>query len=325
MAELDVFELQNTLKKEIPCRMLKNKKALFFMGSSAFSLISILFTDSNLNRTGAAFVLGAGISLLKNYYRQEKAQNELIIMEKLRATETYQEVTEEYNAYVKEVATLIRSVGLKSAKEAVQYMQFLMEEGFFSYKKQHQYKKYAYEEEYLTELCGARVLSGTSVCRHMSSFLADVLNALDYKAASISAVTTDEDPIKVAKKGIKRWTHAITGISEEGKMYLYDATCGEFLLLPAETSYEEREPIFVRESEQPGIKKNYIINFNSAILNYGRIPELKQITKSSPSRITKEELEYIRNKINVIFLGNIANQYAFYFKTNSDEMTLRKK
>ena len=75
-----------------------------------------------------------------------------------------------------------------------------MELGYFSKQMNHQYKIFEHESEYLEELLGAKVATGTSVCRHMSSFMADVMNELGYTAANISCTINKEDPIKQLKK-----------------------------------------------------------------------------------------------------------------------------
>lgn len=325
MAELDVLELQKSLKKERLVRMLKDKRVLTLLGACGIQLIPIFLINDNVTRSLSAFAIGAEITIIRHCYRSEGIKDEAVIIEKLRETEIYKECKEEYNAYIKEVASLIRDTGIKSSKEAVQYLQFLMEEGFFAPNKKHQYKKYAYCKEYLAELCGAKVLSGTSVCRHMSSFFVDVLSELNYTAANLSVITTNNDPVKLVKRGIPKWTHAVTAISEEGKMYLFDPTCGMFSSLPKDISFEEIESIFVSQAVTEEEKKYYIMNPDSFVINYGRATELTQVLHSKPSQITKEELEYIRNKVSRIFRGNITNQFAFYFKNEAQRRDITQK
>lgn len=250
---------------------------------------------------------------LKRYWKKEAIPETDKIIELLRSTKTYEECKKEYKTYITEVAKLIKNLNFPSSKDAIVYLQLLLETGHFSKYMNHKYKLFSEEKDYVLELCGAKVLSGTSVCRHQASFFTDVLNELGYTAATISVVATSHDPIKVAKNFTKiHWNHAVTGVSENGEMYLFDPTCGKFAAKPTDISIKEIEAIIVSQIVQEGNSKYLIINPRSQIINFNRDQQLRTINTSKMMTISNGEYEFLKNKAELIYRGNAHTQFHFF-------------
>ena len=311
MQYIDIIKYEESLRKSRLKRLLKNKKALISLSVANANIPPALLIENDAIQALCLFTIGFNISLLRGYWKDLSLPEEVKISEILRTTPTYKECVSEYNKYIEEVAKLIKRLGFESSKDTIAYLQLLLETGHFSKYMRHTYKIHNYEKELLPELCGAKVLSGTCVCRHMSSFFSDVLNILGYTAASISSITTEKDPVKTAQKKSIRWNHAVVGISENNNSYLFDPTCGKYVSLPTNISFKEIESILVRQY-QDAKSKYLIINPGSKILNPTREKELSILNTSKPIRISNEEAKFYHDKAELVYRGNSHNQYNFF-------------
>lgn len=312
MQEIDILELSKDLKKTRYQRLLHNKHAISSGCIIAANTISLCISDYALLKALFCLTIGFEASQIRRQWLKENYNEEEQIADILKKSQTYIDCKSEYNFYIEEVAKLIKRVGLTSSKETIIYLQTLLDSGHFSKYMRHQYKRYQNEKDYLVDILGARVLSGTSVCRHMSSFTRDVMNCLGYTAANISAVSTTSNPVKIAQKDNVEWNHSVTAVTENGKMYLFDPTCGMFSSLPKDISFTEPESVKVSQFVIPGPSKYLVMNPNSKILNPDSEKELQRIFTSKQDNISFDEYMFYKTKAEIIYHGNIHNQFSFF-------------
>lgn len=323
MAEFDMLEYQKELKSSRLKRLLKNKKALIALGVMGANIPGVFINEFDYLQALSAFVIGFEIELLKREYQKLSYSEESMLILRLKETETFKLCCEEYDKYITSVASLIRDLKFPSSKDTLAYLQLLLSSGHFSKYHRHQYKLYPYEKVELLEICGARVLTGKSVCRHQSSFLVDVLNKLGYTAANMSVIATASDPIRLAKQKYKKWNHAVVSVSENNQMYLFDPTCGHFCARPTDISFEEIESVLVGQFVIPE-KKFLVMNPHSNQINTNHELEFQKIITSKPMVITSGEVEYLNNKAELVYRGNMHNQYQFFMEQESQREEIEK-
>ncbi len=311
MEQIDVMKYEEELKKGRLKRMFQKRQTLTTTLIGAVNATNAIISDTDFFRAFSIIIAGIELIELKKYWKQEGKAEEAQLFEMLRGTTTYKELEEEYNNYVKDVAKLIRNVGLTSAKETVLYLQGLMESGCFAKNRKHQYKNYQYEADYLIELSGAKVVTGTCVCRHMSSFFVDVMNELGYIAANVTVTEDHDDPVKRIQKRNVILNHAVAAIVDNGQKFLFDPTHGVFAALPQDFDFSEIESILVSQYVIPDKKQYLIMSPELRLLNFGREEQCKKVNTTKLATISIGEVKYLRDKIEKVLKGNHYNQMQF--------------
>ena len=313
MEEIDILKYQQDLKRTRVKRILKDKKTIISLAISLAN-ISLLSSDIKSVQAFSIFLIWLESRSLRQKWYKEAAPEDDMIINLLRTTKTYEECKKEYQEYIKEIAKLIKKINFPSSKDAILYLQLLLETGHFSKYMNHKYKMFSEEKDYLIELCGAKVTTGTTVCRHQASFFTDVLNELGYTAATISVVeTSSKDPVAVAKKYSQiKWNHAVTSVSENGRMYLFDPTRGKFAAMPSNINKKELEAILVSQIVGEPEPRYFIMNPRSKIINYNREKQLTTINASKMMTISSGEYEFLKNKAELVYKGNSHNQFKFF-------------
>ena len=312
MEQIDVLKFEEDLKKGRLKRMMHDRSSITAAIIGVAQIPTMFINDIHFFRAMACFVAGIEIATLKRHWKRQEIIENAQTIDMLRSTTTYNELKSEYEQYVKDVAELIRYVGLKSAKEVVMYLQGLMELGYFSKGMKHQYQLFKHENDYLVEVSGAKVLTGTSVCRHMAAFFVDVVSQLGYTAANQSATPEDENPVRrIQKKGVII-DHAVATIVEDGQRFLFDPTCGFYAGLPQDFDFTDIESIHVSQYVTPNRKKYLIMCPDLSILNYQRPIQCGIVNQTKLMTITPGEVEYIRDKIQKVLNGNMRNQFEFH-------------
>ena len=312
MEQIDVIQYEKDLKKQRLKRLMKNKQALSAAFIGVAQIPSIIFNDMTFFKVFGGAVIGLEFSLLRRYWKRESIVEETQTIEMLRTTTTYKELMDEYQKYIKDVAKLVKHVGLPSAKENIVYIHALMELGYFAKQMDHKYQLFKYEREYLEELIGAKVVTGRSVCRHMSSFIVDVMNELGYTAANVSCTLNEDDPVKRIKKGNVELDHSIVGVADKGTKFLFDATNGNFVAVPVDFDFTEIESIHVTQFVIPDKKKYLIVCPHMRTLNFGREKQCEIINTTKLGSMSVYEVNYLRQKIEKVLQGNMPNQFSFY-------------
>jgi hypothetical protein len=291
---------------------MKNKQAITAAAIGVAQIPSIILNDLSFFKIFGGVVIGLEFSMLRKYWKKEKIAEETQTMAMLRTTTTYKELMDEYQKYIKDVAKLVKIVGLNSAKENVVYIHALMELGYFAKQMDHQYRLYKYERDYLSELCGAKVVTGKSICRHMSSFIVDVMNELGYTAANVSCTVNEDDPVKRIQKGNVELDHAVVAVADKGTKFLFDATNGNFIALPVDFDFTEIESIHVSQYVVPEKKRYLIVCPLMETLNFGREKQCKILGSTKLCKMSVYEVNQLREKIERVLHGNMHNQFAFH-------------
>ena len=312
MEQIDVIAYEKDLKRKRFKRLMRNKQAITAAVIGAAQIPSMLLNDLTFFKIFGGVVIGFELSLLKKYWKKESIVEETKTIEMLRTTTTYNELMTEYKKYIKDVAKLVKFVGLQSAKENVVYIHALMELGYFAKKMDHKYKRFEHERDYLSELCGAKVATGTSVCRHMSSFIVDVMNEMGYTAANVSCIRNEDDPIKRVQEGNIKLNHAVVAVADNGTKFLFDATNGNFAAIPVDLDLTEKESIHISQFVIPDEKKYLIVCPIMNALNFGREKQCQIIETTKLCTMSVYEVNYLRRKIERVLHGNMHNQFAFH-------------
>lgn len=312
MEKIDVIAYEKELKKSRFKRLMKNKQAISAAAIGLAQIPTIFLNDLTFFKIFGGVVIGLEFSLLKRYWKREGIEEETQTIEMLRTTTTYNELMTEYQKYIKDVAKLVKMVGLKSAKENVVYLHGLMELGYFSKQMDHKYQLFKNEREYLVELCGAKVTTGTCVCRHMSAFMSDVMNELGYTAANVSCTLNEDNPVKRIQKGNVTLDHSVLAVVDDGYKFLFDATNGNFVATPVDFDFTEIESILVSQYVIPDKKKYLIVCPKMGTLNFNREKQCEIINTSKSCTMSVYEVNYLRDKIEKVLQGNMFHQFAFF-------------
>lgn len=104
----------------------------------------------------------------------------------IRDTDEYKECLELYNSLTTDIAYFIKSLHLKDSLDIGMFYQELLYNGFLSKENNFNYHIYDMDEGICPEIYGARISSGTGVCRHIASLLKDIYEKLGYTASYLS-------------------------------------------------------------------------------------------------------------------------------------------
>ena len=149
------------------------------------------------------------------------------IYEKLIKTETYNDCYVNYLSFIDQFATFLKQFGFKSSQEAIPFIQKIIDSGYLSVRGENKAISYRFGKDYIYELLGTRVLSGTFSCRHSVSFISDIMNTLGYKAEPILAKKTT-NPLLLKDSKTLIYDHTILGIETENGKYAYCSVAKEF-------------------------------------------------------------------------------------------------
>ncbi len=317
MEQLDIIALEKELKKERFKNHLTNKRFMIETSIAVASLTAGALVESSISRMLFCFGGGTRLFTIKVLHEKILLEEKQKVIDIISESETYKELEKEYEAYIKDLANLIKIFGFKSAKEILLYLQFVMETGLLNPKFDHKYKIFKYEKDYFPELHGARVITGRCVCRHMSSLYSDILNELNYSSANIHCVATSDDPVKMIQKRKAKLNHCVTGVVDNGEKIIYDPTHGLFLTIPTGIDNKAEESMHVTEYIAPQSvskeKKYLILSPNIEAANIGRKAESQALNTTRLARITIGEYEYLRNRVENLFCANKRITDEFYF------------
>ncbi|MBQ9834654.1 MAG: hypothetical protein IJO33_05665 [Bacilli bacterium] len=174
----------------------------------------------------------------------------------LKESTEYNKLKPLYDDYLNEIVNLMHSFGKLDIYEISILYSILLHRGIFSNENKFKYHKYINDEINLRDVSGARIASGTAVCRHMSANLIDIYQKLGYNAFEIGCCT--DIRYKFIKKIIA--THSIAGISDNKNMLIVDPT-GNFIgffnskphntitMIPINTHKSQEKEFYVPKSE----------------------------------------------------------------------------
>ena len=274
MAETDFLKLYSEVNKNALKSLIKNRNFMTDLVLVGLTGTNLVLNESAFLRLINSFILSSNIVLLKKFWEQEKSNERHKIYEELEKTETYKECKKEYEQFIAQTATLVKSSGLKKPKEITLYIYALIRLGYLSNGSEHKYKNYQFDKNILLDLLGTRVLSGTSVCRHTTYFMNDVLKEIGLTSAAI-ATRTESEAKKILSRRKLETDHAINGVEEYGKIFMFDTTTGCFV---SKTTNEQ----FIN---LPNIYEPVVENIPAYYMVNTKFNEFNDINKAQATRL----------------------------------------
>lgn len=307
---IDLIELEKTLESTKLSRFLTDKQNITSL--TAVIIYELLCVASNFNIPYTIAINLIVPLFVRSLYKNWQKKNDIrgIVVGEIRSSEEFKRCIELYQEYVKRLADLIFKFNFKDSKEIVFYFDLLLNHGFLSSNFKNAYYNYNYDKNYIVELLGARVLSGKSNCRHMSSLAADCLNELGYNSELI--IVTKSNCIEGLKtfKDLEKleWDHGVVAIAENREKYLYDPTCSRLM--------------GKSQIDSPELENNIAeITFTDPVSHVIISPKqysfsrshnsLREIVKLPLESLDKNELMAIRKRIVEIFNINQGLAYNF--------------
>lgn len=309
---IDMLKLEADLKSQRLARFLKNKNNLVSMSILLAGEMSGILQGFPAN----LFVnIAAPIVMLRLFYAWK--DNSYIINDMasvVRNSLEYKECSRLYDEFIRRVANLIRDMGYSNSMEAVLYFDAFQNGGILSQDSNNVYYNYKYDRVMTTELLGARMASGRCVCRHYASFAADIFSELGLVASPLMVKREEScNPEERLRNPFITWTHALVGIAEGDKKYLYDPTSSLFADKSDFSFKDERYSGYVAKPTGDEFAGHYLIYpGNRAVFNR-KYKEISYAIGALPlMRLDKEELKCMHEKIEATVTKRIDDIVYFY-------------
>lgn len=145
------------------------------------------------------------------------------IRERIKTTDTYKNLENEYLSYITNLANYFKKIGMTSGITSATFYNILLDYGYLSKNCNHQYKVKENAIYEIPELMGSMVVTGESVCRHNACMLTDLENEIGNKAISLPVRET-KNIEKDSKKKIMISNH-LTSIIQDKKTKLVFGFC----------------------------------------------------------------------------------------------------
>lgn len=218
-------------------------------------------------------------------------KSSLELVEEIRNSEHYSECMERYNEYLYAFSELLKSTEKTSALEVSLLYVELLSQGYFSITQNYQYKIEKYDKTHLPELMGARILEGTGVCRHTSSFLGDLLKKFDINTYQHCCRTTEEEWINLNDLIFRiKPNHLITAIVENNEKFFVDTLRKKRSIISAT---DKRKGISLKSLAFPYKSGKVLYNFDVDV-NYQRINKNLEIEPQIDIPIKTIEKEFLK-------------------------------
>lgn len=230
--EINFLKLYNKLDSPVYRLYSSPSTYLSLLGIGAIALV-----QNSLNETWSSASIAAlpimWAMLLDLRQKLQPIDKIEYILNKIKKTSEYKECIALYNDYLKRIVELFQRLHIKDTFTTCNLLNLMLKNGFFSVNAEYNFHNYKNELLPIDKLSGARILSGTGVCRHEAAFITDILNNMGYKAAIIVVTKTgvlpdDIDELDLNKINGNMWNHAVVGIAENGKKVLFDSVASSF-------------------------------------------------------------------------------------------------
>lgn len=276
MREIDLIKVQNGDSRQHLKNFLIEQRGIYnLLLTGVGTAVASIGNVSSLLIGGS--ILSGSIAALYKKWKNPIPEDSLIDYY-LSKSQLYKELQEEYKYYIGEIASFIRKLDLKSSEEVIMYLQALMENGLLSVNFRHEYKKFKYDNEYLTHITGARVLTGKCVCRHMASFFADVLSEVGYKSCVVvlNNYTDVPSPEDLDDRDML-YTHAAVAVIKDGCKYIYCPTGAFFYDKFDDYTCKENGDYLahriVKRNQKPGEsnERYFLLSYDQCLYNFYRL------------------------------------------------------
>ncbi len=301
MAELDLIRFEEEQKKNHLKKLINDKEFKYECVIAACNITGAVVFENILSKAWFTFLQIMRLPKFKVINKRVLSEEEKELENTARDSITYQELKSAYEEYINNIVNLIKIFKLENSKETMLFLQILMENGLLSESLKHEYYKYEHYKELTPELLGAKIVTGKSVCRHMSTLFVNVLNNLGYPSANMHCHLEKGNPIERLKKGNVELDHSIVATYDKGEKYLFDPTHILFATTPSGIDMSTEESTYVAEyvdKENKDNENRYLI-----INPYTREDELNSkdtcslLNNARIARITNGEFEYLLAKM----------------------------
>lgn len=313
--DIDVIQLIEEIGENTTLRKFLLKPSTISNAISAASFQTMSCFTNNIV-LDIIFLLLGGYSVartINNWKLYKDIDYNLVL--RLEETDVYRRMSENYFTFVHKVAEFAKQFGLKSSKEVLLFFEVMIQNGYFSETSNHEYRKYNYIYPEVHGTLGSQVMTGSCVCRHMSSLFADLMYQMNMTGCNVVVKINYEDTLKkFLKMGRKKeFNHAVLGVVEEDKKFIYDPTNMVFAGRTDKKirGYSKDEIAVGPVKEQEGI---FIPAENSVSLNKLHMDALKAYNKASMDYVDQVEIEKLRAEITMLYIKNFDMFEKFYFE-----------
>lgn len=246
-------------------------------------------------------------------------------------SDMYKSLEEYYYTYLLKLATFFKEEGITDALGISLFFQELLDSGNLSYNRKHSYNYYMTKKDYIkyklkyeNELLGSYVITGSSVCRHMTYLLVDLENYLEKEVYNANVFTENKSLVKNLKN--INTNHSVAIIVDKDLLFAYCPTNKRILdvsFASKTNGYDGYQYFYLTN-----ISKTYKEYYNNYIAPLDNNYDIERIYNNNSYRsLTEEELSKRKVEISLQFLdeelnGSINN---FYNKTKKDLDLISKK
>ena len=313
--DIDVIKLIEDIGENSSLKKFLLKPSVITKGVTAGALQTMVCVSDDLVLDALLVFLG-GYSIISaaRDWKYHSDINYRLVLE-LEKTGVYSRLSENYFTFIHHVAKFAKQFGLKDSKEVILLFETMIKNGLFSATGKHEYRSYKYTYPEIHGTLGAQVMTGTCVCRHMSSVFADLLYRMNMQGCNVIVKVNREDEIKkFLKMGRKKeFNHAVLGVVEDGKKYIYDPVNATFA-----GRCESKFKGYTLDEVAVGEVKNrlgyYFPDSNSMSLNKLHMENLKSYNKASLDIIEQEDINKKRERIMALYNDNADMFDEFYNK-----------
>ncbi len=233
--------------------------------------------------TGATCVhLGHSIC---NAYKDAALFAKKYKLEMLYNTPEYKRCKDLYDEFIRELARFMNDMGVNDTLDIGALFMELLYCGYLSVPGRFEYHRYDIDNDICSDIMGARVLSGSGVCRHIAGCLIDLYKAMGYPAAYVTVVTTNNELSSVIKDKILpfRTNHAVVLVADKYGKYIFDPTHMDVAVLNEQGDFAR-----VVQNE----KKLYHIDMDDSTLKFApsMSSDYAELQRFRPSQISERDV-----------------------------------
>ena len=206
----------------------KRNYLLKFIGMLSIGGVSVnLFNPDMLEIYTTCCAIGFGGMFSHNIDKNIKNYNLNNLIDKINNSSQKEECQKLYQEYISKLGNLLKehSTDDTAFSQSQLFYELLKVSIFTNSEEKYQDFKYDIEsrKKCITDIYGARVLTGASVCRHKASMLTDVLESIGHKTLNLKVYMFNNN-IKDNYILNKKANHLVTGVISDNGRFIYDPT-----------------------------------------------------------------------------------------------------
>lgn len=206
----------------------KRSYLLKFIGMLGIGGVSVnLFNPDMLEIYTTCCAASVSTMLSHNISNNIKNYNFDKLIDNINNSSQKDECQKLYQEYISKLGNLIKehSTDDTAFSQSQLFYELLKVSIFTNSEEKYQDFKYDIEsrKKCITDIYGARVLTGASVCRHKASMLTDVLESIGHKTLNLKVYMFNNN-IKDNYILNKKANHLVTGVISDNGRFIYDPT-----------------------------------------------------------------------------------------------------